>query len=106
MKKIIVLVFLMGLITTQCFAAQLCVDISDAEFTRVVDSYAKSANYQVIVPDGVGGEVVNPESKLDFVLRVVKNRLKQTVVAEETKQASVAAAKIAKEKAEAEIVIT
>lgn len=66
----------------------ITITIPDNMVTRVIDGVAGQNNYQETVQDDDGYEIPNPETKGQFVKRMVRQYLKENVKAWEANQAA------------------
>lgn len=80
--------------------AEVTFVIPNGILDRVLDGVAYANNYQ----DTIGGEP-NPESKPEFARRMIRNYIKDCVIAYEAAQAGDSAASAARVAAESEIAI-
>lgn len=71
--------------------ANITITIPDAQLTRVVDGIAGQNNYQATIPDPAnptGPPIANPETKNQFVKRMMIKWAKESVKAWEATQAA------------------
>ena len=72
---------------------------------RVVDGYSNQENYPEEVEDPITAELIpNPESREEFMKRLIKEHVKDTVAAWEAKTAGIQARINAAEAAERDII--
>lgn len=83
MKTILSAVAIVLLFASQAFAGQLCVTVPDPVDARVLDGVAGQYKYQATIKDAGGATIPNPETKAQFVKRVIRGFVKQSVVAYE-----------------------
>lgn len=75
--------------------AQFSFQLPDANEDAIIDAWCNQEGYQISVPDENGGMIDNPETKVQFAQRTVKNMMKQAYVRYQAEQARIAAASIA-----------
>lgn len=64
--------------------AAITIRIPDAELQRVLDRFAEAHGYQNFVEqDPTQPPIANPESKLDFLRRMLVERIRRTVLEQE-----------------------
>ncbi len=66
----------------------ISLSIPDTDRNRVLTAFARRFGYSDTIPDGNGGQVQNPESRAQFVKRVVSEYVKGVVRDSEIDQAS------------------
>lgn len=81
--------------------AQIVVTVPDAVLQRVLDAFAAAYGYQATI-DGSP----NPETKAQFARRMVRQYVKNTVVAHEAEQAAITARQTAADAANTDIVLS
>lgn len=79
--------------------ANITIQIPDAQMQNVVDAYTKQFGYQDTTPDPAnpGGTIPNPETKQQFVQRMIRNSIKETVAGYQGMAANLAAAQKARD---------
>ena len=75
--------------------AQFSFQLPDAKEDAIIDAWCNQEGYQISVSDGNGGMIANPETKVQFAKRTVKNKMKNAYVRYQAEQARLAAAAIA-----------
>lgn len=75
--------------------AQFSFQLPDAKETAIIDAWCYQEGYQTTVSDGAGGMIANPETKVQFAKRTVKNKMKEAYVRYQAEQARIAATAIA-----------
>ena len=105
MKRIILMTLFLSLGGLSVYAATLSVTIPDAQATRVVNGMAGQYGYEDFLVNAETGQadIPNPESKQAFVKRMVKEFIKNSVVAYEASQAGETAREAAKATAKSEV---
>jgi hypothetical protein len=73
--------------------ASLTITIPDGQLARVRDSFALAYNYQATIPDPAnpGATIPNPENKVQFMQRKVREYIKEVVKGQEAVAAAEAA---------------
>lgn len=74
--------------------AQFSFQLPDAKENAIIDAWCNQEGYQISVSDGNGGMIDNPETKVQFAKRTVKNKMKDAYVRYQA-EARLAAAAIA-----------
>lgn len=80
-------------------------DVEDALGTRILDAFAFQHGYQATLPDLNGAPIPNPETKLVFFRRKIREFVKESVKAAEVSQAAESARVTAATKADTEITL-
>lgn len=82
MKKLSIIIMVIS-IGSNCFGLNLCLDIPNSQKDRVINSVTTLKKYksQVRDPDNRGQFIPNPESKQQFVKRMLVEYLKNHVAA-------------------------
>ena len=69
--------------------ATITIQIRDSELQRVLDRFAEAHGYQSFVElDPTRPPIANPESKLDFLRRMLVERIRRAVLEQEVLSAS------------------
>lgn len=78
--------------------ATITISIPDAAVTRVTDAFTKQFAYQDTIPDpnNPGATIPNPETKAQFVQRMIRNYIKEVVASYEARVAGDTAAQQAR----------
>jgi hypothetical protein len=93
----LLLAFCFGLMTpktdARAQATQLCASVPTAQTQRVLDGVAGAYNYQATVPDAAhpGQTLANPETKAQYVRRMLVSWVRESVRGYEATQAGEAA---------------
>lgn len=86
--------------------ATLAFEIPDAIAQRVIDGVAGQNEYRDTVEDSKGKVIPNPESKNQFVKRMIREYIKGNVKAWETSQAIATARQGTSDRVDSEVTIT
>lgn len=74
---------------------QITIQIPDDQRHRILDSFCSKYGYSESVDDGQGGQIPNPETKVQFTKRMVIAHVQEVVKAVEIEEARNAAAQAA-----------
>lgn len=86
--------------------ATLTITIPNPILNRVLDGYAYQHGYQDEIPDTPNTTKPNPETKNQFVRRILEKHIKQSVRVYERRRDEELAGKAADDKVESEISLT
>ncbi len=75
--------------------AQFSFQLPDAKEAAIIDAWYVQEGYQNAVPDENGVMVANPETKVQFAKRTVKQKMKDAYIRYQAEQARINAAAIA-----------
>lgn len=74
---------------------QFCFDLPDTKYDDIIDAWCMQEGYSLMAQDESGLMVANPESKLEFTQRTVKEKMQDAYIrnaAELARKAAVEAA--------------
>lgn len=79
--------------------ANITIQIPDAQMANVVEAFTKQYGYQDTIPDPAnpGQTIPNPETKNQFVQKMIRNYIKETVAGYQGMAANQAAAQKARD---------
>ena len=66
----------------------ISITIPDEQMTRVAVAVANNYGYEEMIPDGLGGEISNPETRRQFFRRMLRGWVKENVKSYEAKRDS------------------
>lgn len=72
---------------------QFSFNLNDEKHDAIVDAWCAVEGYQAMIDDGTGTNtlIANPETKLQFAKRTVKQKMRETYVRHAAEQARLAA---------------